>query len=271
MDATGQGVRSGVACHFFDGSFGVAIEPPSVEFEGDALPGVPLLRRAHSRPMLNLGKGAAATFAVFVALACRADGNAGCVWSGRVPLQPCKLSFWRQIVLIDAARTSSDHLRVHDRQGFEIGMQGQVGTRGGAVPMKGDRRFEICEMKLRHQTNGSAAIAFEEVLQLCAVQGAHLRRDQAAVTEKHQGRDAPDAKASRRSAVLVDVHLDHFDLAGLVFRKLVKQWRDHLAWAAPRRPEIDHDSAGCVRDVGIERIVRRVKNCVVAHDKNADA
>src|SRR3954467_13903125 len=60
-------------------ALGVAIEPPRAAVHRDAAPGVALLGGRHLGPALDLVERAAAALADVVALAGRADRDAGCI------------------------------------------------------------------------------------------------------------------------------------------------------------------------------------------------
>src|SRR5690606_17681242 len=95
------------------GPFCVAVEAPGAALVRDAPPGAALVSRAHLRPQLHLLKAAAAALAQFVALAGRADGDAGGVRRGLIPVHPGLMSLGRHGMLVTKALPVIDHQGVH--------------------------------------------------------------------------------------------------------------------------------------------------------------
>src|ERR1700731_1668967 len=77
--------------------------------------------------------------------------------------------------------------------------------------------------------------------QLALGQRADLLGRDLTVLEDDQGRDAAHAVLGGRARVLVDIDLGDGDLAGELLGDLFERRRDHLAGAAPFRPEIYQD------------------------------
>ena len=76
--------RLGLSSYFgpvpvFGGAFGVTVETPGGAVNGDAVPDAAFFTGRHFCPQLNFFEAAATAFAGFVALAGRANGDAGCV------------------------------------------------------------------------------------------------------------------------------------------------------------------------------------------------
>src|SRR5438067_7422186 len=90
--------------------------------------------------------------------------------------------------------------------------------------------------------------------------GADLARGFLAVLEHHQGRDRHDSIFRCGSRVLVHVELDDLDLAAKRAGDLLERRCDHLAWAAPFGPEIDHHRACGLEHLGLEICVRNLVN-----------
>src|SRR5438445_9365739 len=86
-----------------------------------------------------------------------------------------------------------------------------------------------------------------------------------AVLEHHQQGNALDVKRCRGSRILVDIELAEADVPPLS-RELLDDRRDHSAWAAPRRPEVDDGRArgDCFPEVGIGQ---RDRMCVVLEQR----
>src|ERR1700749_1418165 len=94
--------------------------------------------------------------------------------------------------------------------------------------------------------------AFDPLLDLGLRKRADLRRRDLAALEDHHRRDAAHAVFLRHVRILVDVDLGNRDLAFHLRRQFIQRRCDHLARAAPLRPEIDHDRALGVEDVVLE-------------------
>ena len=62
---------------------------------------------------------------------------------------------------------------------------------------------------------------------------------QLAVLEKEQSRDRSDVVLERETLIFIHVHFRYLDRARFFARDFIQHRRDHLAWAAPFRPEID--------------------------------
>ena len=77
--------------------------------------------------MLHFFKSATAAFAVRIALAGGADGDAGRVGCGVVPSQPCGHGFGREAVC------SSGVLAVEDHQGIHLSQRPQLWAQGDAI------------------------------------------------------------------------------------------------------------------------------------------
>ena len=99
-----------------------------------------------------------------------------------------------------------------------------------------DAAATLSQGPLPHLSRG----VLDPLLQVALRAGADLHVDRLAVLEQDQRRDGAHAVADRRLLVLVDVQLDDLHLAVELRRKLFEMRRDHLAGAAPFRPEI-HD------------------------------
>jgi hypothetical protein len=74
-----------------------------------------------------------------------------------------------------------------------------------------------------------------------------------AAVENGKGRNRSDLEALGQLGVRIGIDLEDQRAAGEVLRRLLHLRRDHAAWSAPRRPEVDHDRDGRVGDRGIER------------------
>ena len=103
-----------------------------------------------------------------------------------------------------------------------------------AQPLR-HRRFDF----FRHAA--LAAETVDELLQLAFGQRSHEAIDRLAVDEgKHRG-NRLNAHLLGELLVLVDIDLDHADLAVGLLDDFFESWPQLLARAAPRRPEIDDD------------------------------
>ena len=69
--------------------------------------------------------------------------------------------------------------------------------------------------------------------------GAQEFVDHAAVAKQFDGRNAADLKLLREILVLVGVHLDDLDLAGVFVGHLFEHRPERATGPAPRRPEVD--------------------------------
>ncbi|KAG0162572.1 hypothetical protein DFQ30_001712 [Apophysomyces sp. BC1015] len=98
-------------------------------------------------------------------------------------------------------------------------------------------------------------VAVDEGRDLGLRQGADLGLGHDAVLEQDQCRDAPHAELGRGRGVLVDVDLSDLQALAVVTRHLVEQRRNHLARAAPLRPEVDKDGLVRLEDVLFERSI----------------
>jgi hypothetical protein len=101
-------------------------------------------------------------------------------------------------------------------------------------------------------------IAVEERGQLRLRQCAHFLSSHCAVLEQDQRGDTAHAKLDRRRLMLVDIDLRDLQTVALVFGNFVQDRGDHLARAAPFRPEVEQDRLfgfddilfkGCVADM----------------------
>src|SRR5688500_18120425 len=82
----------------FARALGIFVEAPGAAVQRDAAPGLPLFGGRHLGPALHLLEGAPASLAVGIALAGRADGDAGCVRHGVVPGFPRRVGGRRKAV-----------------------------------------------------------------------------------------------------------------------------------------------------------------------------
>jgi hypothetical protein len=73
--------------------------------------------------------------------------------------------------------------------------------------------------------------------------------------EHDHRRDRHDLEGAGGRRVGVDVELGHGQLVLVLTGDLVEHRGDHLARAAPVRPEVDHDGLAALQDVGAERVV----------------
>ncbi len=107
------------------------------------MPSVALFYRRHTRPVLHFFKSAAATFAVRIALAGGADGDAGRVWRGVVPGQPCSHGYGREAVCSGGVLAIEDHQGIHLSQRPQLWAQGDaIGRRTALAPVV-DGRFYV--------------------------------------------------------------------------------------------------------------------------------
>ena len=91
---------------------------------------------------------------------------------------------------------------------------------------------------------------------------AHLRQrlgadefiDDASAAKQLHGRNAANLELLREVLVLVGVHLDDLDLAGVFVGELFEHGPERAAGPAPRRPEVDQHGlgGGGVDDLGGE-------------------
>ena len=79
----------------------------------------------------------------------------------------------------------------------------------------------------------------EECANLRQRLGADEFIDDAAAAKQLHRRNAADLELLREVLVLVGVHLDDFDLAGVFVGKLFEHGSERAARTAPRRPEVD--------------------------------
>ena len=90
---------------------------------------------------------------------------------------------------------------------------------------------ELAQLRLGRETHGG---------------GDHF----AALEHQHRG-DAGDAVFLRRIGIVIDVELADLHI-GHVFRDFFDDRTDHLAWAAPRSPEVDQHGLLGLDDFGSE-------------------
>ena len=89
-------------------------------------------------------------------------------------------------------------------------------------------------------------------------QSAHFGGDLLAVLEHHEGGDAANAKARRRGAVFVNVHLHDLQLAFVGGGQLVQCGRDGFAGVALFGPEIKQNGLVGLQDIGVKGSVAGV-------------
>ena len=112
------------------GPFRIPIETPGGRFQRDAPPGHAFFGGAHHRPVLYLVKAASAAFAVGIALAGGANGNAGGVGCARIPTEPSVKRLARHGGIVALALVVVDHESVNRGQGAHFGACGDaVGRR----------------------------------------------------------------------------------------------------------------------------------------------
>src|ERR1035438_5398153 len=86
---------------------------------------------------------------------------------------------------------------------------------------------------------GSGGYAVDAGLEVAfAAQADHLVRH-LALMKQQKGGNSPDAVLGRQALVLVDVHLADLDPSIVLRGQFIQHGPDHLAWAAPLRPEIN--------------------------------
>jgi hypothetical protein len=98
----------------------VTVKAPGTGVECDATPSSTLLCGTHFRPQLHFFKGTATSLASLIALAGRANGNAGCVRSRLIPSLPRCQRFGRHAEFVCLS------LVVVNEQGIHLG-QGPCG------------------------------------------------------------------------------------------------------------------------------------------------
>ena len=79
----------------------------------------------------------------------------------------------------------------------------------------------------------------EECANLRQRLGADEFIDDTSAAKQLHGRNAADLKLLREILVLVGVHLDDFDLAGVFVGELFEHGTERATGSAPRRPEVD--------------------------------
>ncbi len=95
---------------------------------------------------------------------------------------------------------------------------------------------------------------FEECAHLRQRLGADEFIDDASAAKQLHRRNAADLELLREVLVLVGVHLDDFDLAGVFVGDLLEHGSERAAGPAPGRPEVDEHGlrGGGVEDFGGE-------------------
>lgn len=86
--------------------------------------------------------------------------------------------------------------------------------------------------------------------QLGFSQSAYFLSSDSAVLKEDQSRNAANIELGRNALVLVNVHLCDLDLVAVLTSEFFKDGADHLAWAAPLRPEVEQ-----YRFIGLENIL----------------
>jgi len=118
----------------------------------------------------------------------------------------------------------------------------RVDRNGGRGIALGDRGRGFVQHFCHIGAAGDALRQFlDEGLDLAFRHRAHETIDRLAVDEGDHGWDRLNAHLAGNLRVLVDVHLDEFDLAFRAAHRVFEDRAELLARPAPRRPEIDHD------------------------------
>ena len=97
--------------------------------------------------MLHFFKSATTAFAVRIALAGGADGDAGCVRGRFVPGQPRGHRFGWKTFAGSCILTVIHHQRVHRCQRPQLRAQGDAVRRGAFVPPVVDGGFNVCDVE----------------------------------------------------------------------------------------------------------------------------
>lgn len=97
-------------------------------------------------------------------------------------------------------------------------------------------------------------VALEDLYDLLFGYSADKLIGNLSALENEQRGNAANAELGRDIHIFIDVELYNFDFAGMFARDLFDGGREHVAWAAPIRPEIDHYGLGLAgfNDVGLE-------------------
>ncbi len=97
-------------------------------------------------------------------------------------------------------------------------------------------------------------VALENLDDLLFRDGANELIGNLTALENQQCGNAADAELGGDVHIFIDVELYNFDFAGMFARDLFDGGREHVAWAAPIRPKIDHYGLGLAgfNDVGLE-------------------
>jgi len=132
-------------------ALGIAVKAPRAVQHRDAPPGGAFFARAHFGPALHLVKAAPAALALRVALAGRANGNAGGVGRGVVPGQPGIPGFGGKALFGSFVVVMEHHQGIHLGQGPQFGAQGDAIWRGRFFPPKVDRRFKVGDVNGSHR------------------------------------------------------------------------------------------------------------------------
>jgi hypothetical protein len=94
----------------------------------------------------------------------------------------------------------------------------------------------------------------EECANLRQWLGAYEFIDDASAAKQLHGRDAADLKLLRQILVLVGVHLDDFDFAGVFVGELLEHRPECATGTAPRGPEVDQNR---LRGGGVDHLRRK--------------
>src|SRR5436189_1351313 len=97
-------------------------------------------------------------------------------------------------------------------------------------------------------------VRLEECSNLRQRLGTHEFIHDASATKQLHGRDAPNLKLLRQILVLVGVHLDDFDLAGVFVGELLEYRPECATGTAPRGPEVDQNR---LRGGGVDHLRRK--------------
>src|SRR6266702_2641846 len=95
----------------------------------------------------------------------------------------------------------------------------------------------------------------------------HDLLDDLPVLEQQQSRDSLHAIAPRRIHRFIDVQLHHLEFARIIVGDLCYRRREHVAWAAPFRPEVHHHRLRIAgrQHLGLKIPVGYCLNRIVSH------
>src|SRR3954447_12744593 len=111
---------------------------------------------------------------------------------------------------------------------------------GGDEPrVNGSDRFPAKGNRSDLASGQDLQVALEGAQDGCLRLRTDDRLDHLAALEHGHGRDRHDLVVARSTGVLVDVELDDVELVAVLAGDLLEHGRDHLARAAPLRPEVD--------------------------------